>query len=87
LDPKQSSPDVLPSLGHMTWPRAMGLHACAAVCDFLLAHTRCRTVVDPFCGMGTMLAVANARGLDAIGVELSRKRAERARTLHLALTT
>jgi hypothetical protein len=33
--------------------------------------------------MGTMLAVANANGLDAIGVEISRKRAENARSLAL----
>jgi tRNA G10 N-methylase Trm11 len=65
----------------MTWARAMPLEACAAVARFLLAHTRCRTVVDPFCGLGSMLAVANAHGLDAIGVELSRQRAERARAL------
>jgi hypothetical protein len=81
LLPGQSSADVLPALGDMPWPRAMGTRACEAACDFLLAHTACRVVVDPFCGVGTMLAVANARGLDAIGVELSRKRAERARRL------
>jgi tRNA G10 N-methylase Trm11 len=38
-------------------------------------------VVDPFCGVGTVLAVANETGLDAIGVELNRKRARKARTL------
>jgi hypothetical protein len=81
LAPGQSSPDVLPRLGHMTWPRAMGREACEAVVAFLLAHTRCRTVVDPFCGVGTILAVANGRGLDAVGVERSPRRAERARRL------
>lgn len=73
--------DVLPALGGMPWPRAMGTAACEEVCRFLLASTDCRTVVDPFCGMGTMLAVAGAYGLDAIGVELSPRRAARARTL------
>jgi hypothetical protein len=84
LAPAQASADVLPALGHMTWPRAMGLAACNAVCGFLLAHTSCRTVVDPFCGIGTMLAAANANGLAAVGVELSRKRASRARRLELS---
>lgn len=83
LTPAQSSADVLPRLGEMPWARAMGTEACEATCRFLLAHTACRTVVDPFCGLGTMLAVANAHGLDAIGVELSAKRAARARTLEL----
>lgn len=80
----RSSPDVLPGLGAMPWPRAMGVEACNAVCRFLIADTACRTVVDPFCGHGTMLAVANAHGLDAVGVELSAKRAEKARRLVVA---
>ncbi|HMJ10273.1 MAG TPA: hypothetical protein VK524_02650 [Polyangiaceae bacterium] len=86
LAASQSSADVLPELGDMTWPRAMGLAACASACRFLRAHTACRTVVDPFCGIGTMLAVAEAHAFDAIGVELSKKRAERARTLKLDLS-
>lgn len=83
LAPGQSSADVLPRLGAMPWSRAMGADACAAVARFLLDHTACRTVVDPFCGVGTMLAAANAAGLDAIGVERSPRRAARARTLAL----
>ena len=81
LETGQSSADVLPRLGEMTWARAMGIEACEATCRFLLAHTPCRSVVDPLCGVGSVLAVANAYGLDAIGVELSAKRAARARTL------
>lgn len=77
----QSAPDVLPALGAMPWPRAMGTAACDAVVAFLRAHTRSHTVVDPFCGVGTMLAIANAAGLHAIGVELSAKRAARAQVL------
>lgn len=81
LDPEDSSADVLPRLGEMPWPRAMGVEACVAVCRFLADSTRATTLVDPFCGVGTLLAVANAHGLDAIGVERSAKRAERARGL------
>lgn len=83
LVPAQASADVLPGLGEMPWPRAMGSAACEAACTFLIAHTACRVVVDPFCGQGTVLAVANTRGLDAVGVERSGKRAERARALVL----
>jgi hypothetical protein len=86
LPQQPASADVLPALGTMTWPRAMGLAACEAVCEFLRAHTTCTTVVDPFCGVGSMLAVANAHGFDAIGVERSKKRAARARTLTLRHT-
>jgi len=83
LEKGQATPDVLPRLGEMPWARAMGVEACEAVADFLVRFTPCRTVVDPFCGLGTMLAVANRRGLDAVGVELSAKRAEKARRLVL----
>jgi tRNA G10 N-methylase Trm11 len=38
-------------------------------------------VVDPFCGRGTVLAVANAMGFDALGVDLGAKRCRAARAL------
>jgi hypothetical protein len=79
LPPGSSTPDVLPALGTMSWSRAMGSAACEAAIAFI-ASTGARTVVDPFCGQGSALAAANAHGLDAIGVELSRRRAARART-------
>lgn len=76
-----STPDVLPALGGMPWPRAMGTAACEETCRFLAQATACRVVVDPFCGFGTMLAVANAYGFAAVGVERSPKRARRASAL------
>jgi hypothetical protein len=85
-DPGRSTADVIPRLGKMTWARAMGIEACVVACRFLLDSTSSRTVVDPFCGLGSALAVANALGMEAIGVELSRKRAEKARELAVSLT-
>lgn len=67
--------------GAMTWTRAMGLRACEVACSFIARHTPTRTVVDPFCGRGTALAVANVMGLAAVGVELSPKRCRLARKL------
>jgi SAM-dependent methyltransferase len=49
------------------------------------AQTTTRTVVDPFCGFGTVLAVANALGLDAIGVDRSKRMCQRARRLRLSV--
>jgi hypothetical protein len=83
IEPGQATADVITRLGEMPWARAMGVEACEAVASFLLSFTSCRTVIDPFCGVGTMLAVANRRGLDAVGVERSSKRADRARELVL----
>jgi hypothetical protein len=81
--PKKPSADVLPDAGDMPWSRAMGTRACEAACRFLLDETPARRVVDPFCGRGTVLAVANSLGLDALGVELSAKRCRAARNLRL----
>ena len=61
----------------------MGLAACRAACTFIQRHTPTRTVVDPFCGRGSVLAVANAMGLSAVGVEISRRRCRHARSLKL----
>jgi hypothetical protein len=76
-------PDVLPSTGVMTWSQATGVAACRLACQYVLSHTATRTIVDPFCGLGTVLAVANDLGLDALGVEIGRKRARKARALRL----
>jgi hypothetical protein len=73
-----SKPDLLPALGHMSWSRATGAAACESAV-VLVASLDARVVVDPFCGFGSILAAANAHGLDAIGVELSRRRAAKAR--------
>ena len=81
LDPGASTPDVLPELGEMSWSRAMGRAACTMAIDFVIAQTKCTTIVDPFCGHGSILAAANAKGLSAIGVELSKRRAAKARLL------
>jgi hypothetical protein len=80
ISPGASTPDVLAALGSMSWSRAMGSAVCDAVVRFV-ASLGLSTIVDPFCGLGSVLAAANAHGLDAIGVELSRRRAAKARTL------
>ncbi len=77
-------PDVLPAPeDKLLWSQAMSLEACRLCCRYVLSHTETRTIVDPFCGWGTVLAVANQLGLDAVGVEISHKRARKARNLRL----
>jgi hypothetical protein len=82
-EPARATPDVLPCLGAMTWSRAMGLDATHATVLWLRDHAGACCIVDPFCGVGTALAVANHHGLDAIGVEIAPSRAEKARALQL----
>ena len=48
---------------------------------YVLQETPTRTIVDPFCGWGTVLAVANALGLDAVGVDIAPRMCGRARKL------
>ena len=79
--PRKPGPDVLPDAGEMSWSKAMGLTACRVACEFLRDETSTRVVVDPFCGRGAVLAVANDVGLDALGVELVAKRCRAARNL------
>ena len=81
----RASADVLPDAGFMPGKKSMGAAACADACRFVRDQTPTRTVVDPFCGWGTVLAVANAMGLDAVGVDLSARMCRRARALQIDL--
>lgn len=73
--------DVLPDGGFRPGVKAMGALACRDACLEVTRLTLTRTIVDPFCGFGTVLAVANALGLDSVGVDLSAKMCRKARTL------
>jgi hypothetical protein len=77
-------PDVLADAGHLTWSKAMGVDACRLACRFLREESETRLVVDPFCGHGTALAVANHYGFDALGIELSARKVRAAKRLVLA---
>eukprot|EP00667_Euglena_gracilis_P017000 EG_transcript_17853 len=75
--PLELETDVHPR-GPMAWSRAIGMGTCTRAIRFLL-RAGGAVVVDPFCGTGTVLAVANFFGLRAIGVELSPRRARASR--------
>ncbi len=78
-------PDVIVDAGRQPWVRAMGVRAAGLAVRFAKEQVGAKTVFDPFCGVGTVLAAANALGLDALGVEKARKRAEAARQLAISL--
>ncbi len=84
-DIEKSTVDVLTAAGPVTWTRGMGVEACRFACQFILDHTKSHTVVDPFCGHGSVLAVANNMGLNAIGVEIVAKNATIAKNLKLGI--
>lgn len=64
--------------GLSTWVAGSGAQATEEVCIYLYARG-CELVVDPFCGEGAVLAIANSCGMASLGVELSKKRAKTAR--------
>ena len=78
-------PDIITDAGALPWVRAMGVRAAGQALRFARDQVGATLIVDPFCGVGTVLAAANALGVDALGVELSRKRCEQARALTLPL--
>ena len=83
-DLAKSTTDVFPDLGDKTWVRGMGLTASLFAANFIKKQTTTHILVNPFCGEGSVLAAANFTGLDAIGIEKSQKRAEKARKLQVS---
>merc|ERR1712228_714100 len=62
--------------------RCMGVNATLSVLNWALRHLHgIDCVVDPFCGAGTVLAVGNALGLHAVGVDISPLRVKQAKAL------
>ena len=70
-------PDIV-ERGKMIWPKAIGLDATILGVNFLKHCAGATRIIDPFCGFGTILAVANYYELDALGVEISSKRSSKA---------
>ncbi len=84
-DLAKSTADVIPDIGEKTWQRGMGFNACMIIAKFIKEEVGSHTIIHPFCGEGSMVSVANHIGLNAIGVEKSRKRAEKAQRIEVAL--
>ena len=79
-------PDVITDAGEQKWVRAMGVRAAAHAVRFSRDQVGARIIFDPFCGVGTVLAVANTLGLGAVGVELAKKRCEQSRLLTVGVS-
>jgi len=64
-------PDVV-DRGSVTYPNAFGRSAVELAIQYLV-DAGVKSVVDPFSGSGTTLAVANAAGLSAVGFDIDKK--------------
>lgn len=68
--------------GDMLYPNAMGFHAAKVALDWISRYTD--TVIDPFCGRGTIPAIADAMGMNAIGVDIDPDQCAYARKLKVS---
>lgn len=82
--PGAATPDVI-ERGQIIYPNAIGLAVAKACVKF--AAQSSRLVLDPFCGRGTIPAVADLFGLDSIGVDIDPAQCEKARLLRLAFAS
>lgn len=76
------APDVLYA-GTMLHPNGMGLNACAAAIGFVQQTIDTDTILDPFCGTGSVLATANKNGYHAIGIDIDPEKIALAKILTL----
>jgi hypothetical protein len=83
-DISKSTADVIPDLGEKTWVRGIGLEASLFAANFVKKHTTTKTLINPFCGEGSVIAAANFAGLNAVGIERSPKRAHKASLLQVS---
>ena len=77
--------------GNKLWVRGMDLRAVDDAMRFLSSQPSTegtgpavRAVLDPFCGVGSVLAGANAYGMAALGVDLSPRRCREAREMQVS---
>ena len=78
--PGKATPDCI-RRGAAAYPNGMGLIPARLACEF--AGRPGLPLVDPFCGMGTVPAVAEALGFEAIGIDIDPAQCEAARKLIL----
>lgn len=79
---KFAIPDIF-HRGEMLWAKGIGIDCCYVGLCFLRDVAGATCVLDPFCGIGTVVALANEMGMSSIGVEISRKRCRQAVRLKL----
>lgn len=79
---KSKLPDVM-ERGAMDWSKAIGVDITFCIMQFMKDIVLAREILDPFCGTGTSLCVANIMGLDAVGIERSLKRCKKARRMQI----
>lgn len=82
--PGAATPDVIP-VSKSLYENGTPFEAAKRAIEFI--KTNCKKddiiIVDPFVGKGTIVAIANAYGLNAIGIDIDPKQCQEAQNLHL----
>lgn len=76
----KATPDVI-DCGKMVYKNAMGLNACKTAIDFINTKININTIVDPFCGQGSVLKIANNMGFNSLGIEILKEQCLKAEKL------
>jgi DNA methylase len=69
--------------GKKVYKNGMGINAASVAVRFVKQNAKTTVIYDPFCGQGTVLAVANAFGCDSVGCDINPSQCEQARKLEL----
>ncbi len=80
----KSTTDVLEQ-GETFYRNGMGINGAVIAVRFAIERARSTVIHDPFCGQGTVLAVANALGCRSVGFDIDEEQCARARILRVSL--
>lgn len=78
----RATPDVIEP-GPTVHRNAMNVNAAFVAVRFAIEIAKATTVHDPFCGHGTVLAVANALGSKSVGFDINEDHCAYARALYI----
>ena len=76
----KSTPDVI-NCGKMIYKNAMGLNACKTSIEFIKSKIDTNIIIDPFCGQGSILKIANEMGFNSIGVDILKEQCIKAKNI------
>lgn len=65
----KATSDVFPA-GEMLYKNAMGFNACQLAIDYIKRNVDTDVILDPFCGMGSVIKISKDCGYSAIGIDI-----------------
>lgn len=71
--------------GKTIYSNGMSINAAIVAVRFAIAKAKTDIIYDPFCGRGTVLAVANALGVRSVGFDISEEQCAYARGVQVSL--